>query len=70
MTPDYTTSALASGAPLLLTVAGIVIVVVLIGCFWWGSGRDSRKPQPPQEPQSRAGSWDTPDRDGPSGSGA
>ncbi|UQA91194.1 DUF6479 family protein [Streptomyces halobius] len=69
MTPDHSATSLASATPMLLTVAGIALVLALLACWWWGSRRASRKPRPPQKPHPRADSWDTPDHDEPGDSG-
>ncbi|MEU7041396.1 DUF6479 family protein [Streptomyces varsoviensis] len=40
---------------------GIVVVALLIGAVAYGRRRREREPAPPQEPQERAGSWQTPE---------
>ncbi|MER0449784.1 DUF6479 family protein [Streptomyces sp. Edi4] len=61
MTTFASSQILASGSTSwLFTGVGVVIVAVLLGTFWFGSRRAARKPTPPQEPQPRSESWDTP----------
>ncbi|MDJ0460212.1 DUF6479 family protein [Streptomyces sp. H27-C3] len=54
---------LAAGAfpAVLWALVGIVVVALLLGAFWWGSRRTAERPMPPQEPQPRSDSWQTPD---------
>lgn len=51
----------AASTSWLFTGVGVVIVAVLIGAFWFGSRRATRKPMPPQEPQPGADSWQPPE---------
>ncbi|MFG2721268.1 DUF6479 family protein [Streptomyces sp. NPDC048416] len=48
----------------LFTGVGVLVVAVLLCTFWYGSRRAARKPTPPQEPQPRSDSWQTPDAAG------
>ncbi|MFJ9338772.1 DUF6479 family protein [Streptomyces sp. NPDC101733] len=55
--------------PLLLVIAGVVVVLLLIGAFWYGSRRSARRTAPArpadQNPvaQERRDSWQTPDEE-------
>ncbi|MCX5152088.1 MULTISPECIES: DUF6479 family protein [unclassified Streptomyces] len=55
--------------PLFLILAGVAVVCLLIGAFWYGSRRSARRRAPArpaeQNPvaQRRQGSWRTPDDD-------
>jgi flagellar basal body-associated protein FliL len=62
----------ASGSPsLFLIVVGVVLVLMILGAFWWGSRRAARRQSPgpsgptaqPPTAASREASWDTPDDD-------
>ncbi|MET9730435.1 DUF6479 family protein [Streptomyces sp. NPDC006458] len=61
----------ASGFPsLFLIVVGIVLVLLILGAFWWGSRRAARGKSPgpgptvqPPAAARREDSWDTPDGD-------
>lgn len=55
----------ASGSSSLLPIIGVVIVLVLLALFWFGRRQVTRRPNPPQEPQPRAHSWEEP-HEGPS----
>ncbi|WP_392896883.1 DUF6479 family protein [Streptomyces sp. LN699] len=52
---------------LYLVIAGVVLVVLLIGAFWYGSRRNARRAapaQPTEQPPAARGredSWQTPD---------
>ncbi|MET9699905.1 DUF6479 family protein [Streptomyces sp. NPDC006529] len=52
---------------LFLVLAGVVVVVLLIGAFWYGARRNARRAAPArpteQNPvaQQREDSWQTPD---------
>ncbi|MEV0266373.1 DUF6479 family protein [Streptomyces sp. NPDC050617] len=48
-------------APLAI---GIIVVALLIGAVAFGRKRRAQEPAPPQEPQERAGSWQTPEEQG------
>ncbi|MEV7830925.1 DUF6479 family protein [Streptomyces subrutilus] len=54
---------------LFLIIAGVVLVALLIGAFWYGSRRNARRGAParPAEhnpvAQSRQDSWETPEGD-------
>uniref|UniRef100_A0AAU2K1U7 DUF6479 family protein n=1 Tax=Streptomyces sp. NBC_00049 TaxID=2903617 RepID=A0AAU2K1U7_9ACTN len=54
---------------LFLTLAGVVVVVLLIGAFWYGSRRSARRPAPARSAEQnpvargREDSWQTPDDD-------
>lgn len=52
-------------ASLFLIVAGVVLVGLLIGAFWYGSRRRRREATPPAEQnpvaQRRQDSWQTPE---------
>ncbi|WP_329395944.1 DUF6479 family protein [Streptomyces melanogenes] len=55
------TLAASTSSSWLFLIVGILVVAVLIAAFWYGSRRATRRPKPPQEPQPRADSWQTPD---------
>ncbi|MEV6550537.1 DUF6479 family protein [Streptomyces sp. NPDC051597] len=61
------TLAASTSSSWLFVIVGVLVVAVLIGAFWYGSRRASRRPAPPQEPQPRADSWQTPDAEAPPG---
>ncbi|OAR26876.1 hypothetical protein A8W25_00825 [Streptomyces sp. ERV7] len=64
------TLAASTSASWLFVIVGVLVVAVLIAAFWYGSRRAARRPMPPQEPQPRADSWQTPDTpDAPPGQG-
>ncbi|KUF14926.1 hypothetical protein AT728_37045 [Streptomyces silvensis] len=45
--------AVSAGAELLMWIAGLVVVAVLLGAFFWGrrvQSRESRKPLPEEQP--------------------
>ncbi|WP_327265849.1 DUF6479 family protein [Streptomyces sp. NBC_01232] len=51
-------------ASLFLIFAGVVLVILLIGAFWYGSRRRRREVPPTEQnpvAQSRADSWQTPE---------
>ncbi|MFB6510429.1 DUF6479 family protein [Streptomyces virginiae] len=51
-------------ASLFLIFAGVVLVILLIGAFWYGSRRRRRGVQPTEQnpvAQHRADSWQTPE---------
>jgi hypothetical protein len=56
---------------LFLVVIGVVLVLLILGAFWWGSRRAARGKSPgpagptaqPPAAASRKDSWDTPDDD-------
>ncbi|MEU3737634.1 DUF6479 family protein [Streptomyces sp. NPDC032198] len=50
----------ASGTTSLMLIVGVVIVVGLLALFWFGRRQVTRRPNPPQEPQPRADSWEEP----------
>ena len=52
--------AMAAGAA-WATGVGVVVLVVLIGAFWWGSRRTARRPVPPVVRQARSDSWHEPE---------
>ncbi|MFE5720187.1 DUF6479 family protein [Streptomyces erythrochromogenes] len=59
-------------ASLFLIFAGVVLVILLIGAFWYGSKRRRREAPPTaQNPaaQPREGSWQTPDEHARNGEG-
>ncbi|GHE64785.1 hypothetical protein CP980_32430 [Streptomyces vinaceus] len=66
MIPTETLAAEGQGA-LFLIFAGVVVVVLLIGAFWYGSRRSARRRAPArpaeQNPvaRGREDSWQTPD---------
>ncbi|MFC9585609.1 DUF6479 family protein [Streptomyces yangpuensis] len=66
MIPTEVLAAEARGA-LFLILAGVVVVVLLIGAFWYGSRRSARRRAPArsadQNPvaRGREDSWQTPD---------
>ncbi|MBT1185864.1 hypothetical protein HET69_18130 [Streptomyces sp. CJ_13] len=69
-----TPAPLAASGPssLLLILAGVVVAVLLIAAFWYGTRRDAAGKDPGARPsdQSRAArarqsSWETPDTDAP-----
>ncbi|WP_407835354.1 DUF6479 family protein [Streptomyces sp. DSM 116496] len=68
MIPTESLAAEGQGA-LFLVIAGVVVVVLLIGAFWYGSRRSARRPAPvrpaEQNPaaRQREDSWQTPDDD-------
>ncbi|CAL9335594.1 DUF6479 family protein [Streptomyces sp. enrichment culture] len=60
----------ASGSPsLFLILVGVVLVLLILGAFWWGSRRAARRKSPgptgptaqPPAAATRENSWDTPD---------
>ncbi len=73
MIPTEILAAEGQGA-LFLMFAGVVVVVVLIGAFWYGSRRSARRRAPAQSAEQnpvarqREDSWQTPD-DNTSGQG-
>ncbi|MER5257006.1 MULTISPECIES: DUF6479 family protein [unclassified Streptomyces] len=50
----------ASGTSSLMLIIGVVIVAVLLALFLFGRRQVTRRPDPPQEPQPRADSWEEP----------
>ncbi|MCX4546028.1 DUF6479 family protein [Streptomyces sp. NBC_01565] len=51
-------------ASLFLIFAGVVLVILLIGAFWYGSRRRRREASPAEQnpvAQRREDSWQTPD---------
>ncbi|WP_030722702.1 DUF6479 family protein [Streptomyces sp. NRRL F-2580] len=54
-------------ASLFLMFAGVVLVILLIGAFWYGSRRRRREVPPTEQnpvTQRRADSWQTPEEHG------
>ncbi|MEU9109282.1 DUF6479 family protein [Streptomyces xanthophaeus] len=70
MIPTETLAAEAFSS-LLMIIIGVVVALLLIGAFWYGSRRSARRRAPArpaqQNPVARArqDSWETPDDDGP-----
>ncbi|MGA4844188.1 phage holin family protein [Streptomyces sp. G45] len=58
---NYSTLASGSGATALIVIIGVALVVALLYLFWRGKRRVEQRPNPPQKPQPRSDSWDTPD---------
>lgn len=61
------TLATSTSSSWLFLIVGILVVAVLIAAFWYGGRRVARRPKPPQEPQPRADSWQTPGSETPQG---
>ncbi|MEV0324649.1 DUF6479 family protein [Streptomyces sp. NPDC050658] len=62
MSPSIVLAA-GSGTSWIFTVVGVVIVIALLVLLWSGRRRLAQRPEPPQSPQPRSDSWDTPDDD-------
>ncbi|MEU9420901.1 DUF6479 family protein [Streptomyces sp. NPDC051000] len=71
--PADTLAAEGQGS-LYLVIAGVVLVVLLIGAFWYGSRRNARRAAPAQPAEQnpaargREDSWQTPE-EGAAGTG-